>query len=101
MKRTRLKPEARKEDILAAALPLAEKYGYTNISKERIGKAAGVSGPVVNYHFGTMVQFRRDLMRYAIKEGNLAVIAQGLSAGDAHAKKAPPELKKKALEALM
>lgn len=101
MKRTRLKPEARKEDILAAAVPLAVKLGYSNVSREKIAEAAGVSGAVLNYHFGTMLQFRRDLMRYAIKQKALAIIAQGLSSGDAQAVKAPEDLRRLALDSLM
>lgn len=97
----RMKPDARKEDILAAALPLAEKHGYTKISRKQIAEAAGVSGPVLNYHFGTMGQFRKGLMRYAVMAENLAVIAQGLSAGDPQARKAPEALRRRALDSLL
>lgn len=101
MKQQRLKPDARKEDILAAALPLAVAHGYLKITREQVGRAAGVSGPVLNYHFGTMVQFRRDLMRYAVRVGSLKVVAHGLAVGDEQAKKAPEALKREALEALL
>ena len=97
----RMKPEARKEDILAAALGLAEEHGYNKISRSQIAKAANVTGPILNYHFGTMTKFRRDLMRYAVRLGNLKVIAQGLCSGDVHAQKADEDVKRKALDALM
>lgn len=97
----RMKPEARKEDILAAALPLAVRHGYSRLTRQQIAAAAGVSGPVLNYHFGTMPQFRRDLMRYAIKEETLAVIAQGLTAGDQQARKASEALRRRALDSLL
>lgn len=101
MKKQRLRPAARKEDLLAAALPLAEMAGYTKITREQVGRAAGVSGPVINYHFGTMAQFRRDLMRYAVEAGSLKVVAQGLSSGDAQAQKAPEALRRLALGSLL
>jgi len=101
MKRRHVKSEARKEDILAAALPLAERYGYDRISREQITTAAGVTGPVLNYHFGTMLQFRRDLMRYAVKSENLAVVAQGIAAKDPKALKAPKDLRHRAIFSLL
>jgi len=94
MKQTRMKTEARKEDILAAALPLAERHGYTNITRDQIAAAAKVSGPTLHYHFGTIAQLRRDLMRYAVREVCLRVIAQGLMIRDPQAMKAGAELRR-------
>ena len=100
MSKSRLKPEARKEDILAAALPLAAEHGYRNITRNQIAEAAKVSGPTLNYHFGTMAQLQRDLMRHAIARENLRVIAQGISAGDSQAAKVDSELRSRALDYL-
>lgn len=97
----RLKPEARKEDLLAVALVLAESGHYMSITRGEVAKAAQVSGPVLNYHFGTMTKFRRDLMRYAVRMENIKVLAQGLSVQDSQAIKAPVELKRRALDALL
>ena len=84
MKRQRLKPNARKEKILAAALPLAIQQGYLSITREDIGEAADVTGSVLNYYWGTMNQFRRALMRYAVDVECLPVVAQGIVTGDAN-----------------
>lgn len=99
MKQTRMKTEARKEDILAAALPLAELHGYTAITRNDIAQAAKVSGPTLHYHFGTIAQLRRDLMRYAVKHGCLRVIAQGIVANDAQALKVDEATRKRAMAA--
>lgn len=101
MKTPRKKSEVRKEDILAKALKLAETKGYRDVTREEITTAAGVSGPVVNYHFGTMTQFQRDLMRYAVRHENLAVIAQGLCARDPQARKASEELRRRAVDSML
>ena len=101
MKIKRMRPEARKQDILAAALPLAERLGYDKISRSQIAEAAQVSGPAVQYHFGTMQQLRRDLMRLAIREGCLKVIAQGVLADDPQVAKASSELRRAALAAFL
>ena len=51
-------------------------------------------------YFGTMVSFKRTIMRAAIKDGNLPILAQGLAAGDKCAMKAPSELKTAAIATL-
>ena len=100
-KQHRLKPAIRKEEIISAALELAEKSHYQKITRNQIAKAAGVTGPAVQYHFKTMTQIRRDIMRAAVKQERLRVIAQGLVAEDHRAVSgASPELKKRALDAL-
>lgn len=99
MKQTRMKTDARKEDILAAALPLAERHGYTAVTRNAIAKAAQVSGPTLHYHFGTMAQLRRDLMRYAIRENSARVIAQGIVANDPQAMKLDEATRRAAMAA--
>lgn len=99
MKQVRMKPDARKEDIMAAALPLAERKGYNRITRDEIVAAAKVSGPVLHYHFGSMDQFRRSLMRYAVKNRCLRVIAQGIVANDVQALKVDEATRRKALAA--
>jgi AcrR family transcriptional regulator len=99
MKQVRMKPDARKEDIMAAALPLAERKGYNRITRDEIALAAKVKGPVLHYHFGSMEQFRRSLMRYAVKHRCLRVIAQGIVANDAQALKVDEATRREALAA--
>ncbi len=96
MSQTRMKPEARKEDILTAALIVATKFHYQHVSRAEIAEQAGVTGTTVQYHFHTMQQLRVQIMRAAIKRECLPVIAQGILAGDSHARKAPQELKDRA-----
>ena len=88
MKQKRLKPAARKQEIIAAALRLASKSGYMTITRNQIAGAAGVTGPAVQYHFETMAQLRRAIMRAAVKQEFLPVILQGLALKDAQAMKA-------------
>lgn len=96
----RLSPEIRAEQILAAALTLAKDVGYTNVTRESVAALAKVSPALISVRIGTMAVFRRKLMRYAVRLECLPVIAQGLSARDPHARKAPEALKLKALAAL-
>jgi hypothetical protein len=47
-----------------------------------------------------MISFKRAIMRAAIQDSNLSVVAQGLAVCDKCASKAPPELKAAALNTL-
>lgn len=96
----RLDPKVRREQILAAAVTLAKKHGYSRITREAITQAAGVSPRLLNYYYSTMEQLKRDVMRYAIKNKVLEVIAQGLVAKDPHALKVPEDVKRLAVATL-
>ena len=89
---------ARKADILAAALKVAEETNYAHMTRQQVANVSGVSGPLVQHYFGTMTQLRRDVMRKAVRDGVLIVIAQGLVAGDKHAQGAREVHKVAALE---
>lgn len=88
------------DEILSFALKLAQQDGYRDVTRERVATAAGISPALVSVRLGTMVDFRRKLMRFAIMRRCLPVIAQGLAARDRHAMRAPDELKQQALASL-
>lgn len=90
-------PLERVADIVSVALHLAESQGLHNVTRGGIAKKAGVSEALVSYHFGTMPQLKRKLIREAIARPNLRVLAQALAMHDSHAMRAPDELKKRAL----
>lgn len=86
--------------ILNAALKLAVKKGYKHVLREEIAAEADVTPSLVSYHFGTMIEFRRAIMREAVRVECLPIIAQGLAAGDKHARKCTPEVQQAALATL-
>lgn len=99
-KRTRMKPDDRRGEILAAALFLAQDKNYNTVSRDEIAERAGTSVGLVSRYFGTMPKLKRAVMRAAIKAEALPIIAQGLAAQDPHAMKAPQELKQRAVALL-
>lgn len=102
MKQTRrLKPDVRKEEILSAAVVLAEDKGYSRVTRDEVAAAIGVTGSAIQYHFGTMCQLHRDIMRHAVKCRNAKVVAQGLTVGDKYAAKADRKLKQQAVETIL
>lgn len=101
MTRKRLLPDDRKLEILNAAIKVAGRPGgWSKLTRDAVAKEAGCAEGLVSKYFGTMIAFRRSIMRAAIQARNLAVVAQGLAAGDTNAQKAPPELKAAAVETL-
>lgn len=101
MTKNRLLPDDRKLEILNAAIKVAGRPGgWSKLTRDAVAKEAGCAEGLPSKYFGTMVSFRRAIMRAAIGAENLAVIAQGLAAGDKCAQKADESLKRKALETL-
>ena len=99
-KRVRMAPEDRRKQILDCALEEAKRVGYQQVDRSHISDRLGIARGLVNNYFGTLPQFRRAIMRYAIAQGCAQVVAQGLAARDPHARKAPEELKKAAIATL-
>ncbi len=89
-------PTLRRAQILQAAMAVAVKVGYQKATRGMIASEAGITGGLITHYFGTMTQLKRALMRAAIQNETLEIIAQGLANGDDHARKAPAELKTKA-----
>lgn len=97
---TKLKPKDRKAQILDVAVEQAEKRGYQNIERQHVADAAGISPGLVSKYFGTMPDLKRSVMRAAVKNECLPVIAQGLALKDKQATKAPEALQLRALASL-
>ena len=101
MTKKRLQPDDRKQQILTAAIAVASRPGgWSKLTRDAVAKEAGCAEGLPSKYFGTMVAFRRAIMRAAIVAEELGVIAQGLAAGDKCAQKADESLKRKALKTL-
>lgn len=96
----RMNPVDRKADILASAVKAATEHGFAHLRLTHIAAAAECSNALVVSHFGTMVQMRRAVMRAAIKEQILPIIAEGVAMRDPSATKISDDLKRKALASL-
>ena len=96
----KMQARERKAQILNAALSLCETENFARLTREQIAKKLSIPPSLIAYHFGTMPSLRRDIMREAVRVECLPVIAQGLALRDAHAMKAPEELRRRAVEAL-
>lgn len=96
----RLKPDERRDQILAAAYELASREGYLNITRDGVADAAGVAAGLVNRYFFHSAELRRCIMIEAIAKENLRIIAEGLAVRDVTALTAEPNLKMKAIASI-
>jgi AcrR family transcriptional regulator len=97
----RTQSEHRKNSILRHAVELSRTVGYQQVTRSAIADQAGVSPALVSRYSKTMSQLRRDIMRHAIANEVLEVIAQGLAANDPHARRADPLLQRRAADLMI
>ena len=101
MSKARQLPDDRRRQILFAALLVAqEPGGYSKLTREAVAQQVPCSEGLVSQYFGTMIAFKRTIVRAAIADQNLSIIAQALAIGDRNAQKATKGLKAKALATL-
>lgn len=86
----------RTRELLAVALRLAAAQGWQSVTREDIALAAGVSPALVSARLGTMDAMRRSVMRAAVAQRVVAVVAQGLALKDRQAMKADETLRRQA-----
>lgn len=91
----------RTEQILAAALKQAGIRGYMRVTRDDIAFEAGVATGLVSLYMGTMADLRRTVMRHAVIQEVLSIVAEGLADRNPHAIAAPFELKERALQTLV
>jgi AcrR family transcriptional regulator len=98
--RNRKLAKDRRDEVMTAALVLSVAVGYTRVTRDMIALHVGITPQAIQYHIGTMAALRRDIMRKAIADECLPVIAQGMALRDEHALRASSELLCRARAAL-
>lgn len=97
----RKKPSVRKKEILAAAMELAKTDHYIRVTRERIAERVNISTGLVNLYFNTMNELRSAIVRNAINEEVIEVVAQAIANKDPQALDISHELKCQAAAHLM
>jgi len=98
MSTNRLHADLRREELLRVALDVAERDGWANITHASVAAAAGVSAPLVVARLGTKTNLLRDVMRRAVSDRRVRVVAEGLARGNTQARKADEALRVMASE---
>ena len=91
----------KRENVLIVATSLAATFGYQNITREDVAKSAFTSPGTVSGLFGSMDQLKQEVVKFALNNTCLPVIAQALASRNKLAMAAPEALKRKALEAMI
>lgn len=86
----RLRPEVRHDQILTAARKVACRVGYKNITREAVAEKAGCATGLITHYFTTMIQLRRAVIRAAVANDDVAIIAQGIEERSKYVAKAKP-----------
>lgn len=96
--RHRVHKPLRIDHILNRATKLAQRKSYEQITREEIAEASEISPSVVSFHFGSMGHLRNEILRKAVAEENLKIIAQGLVNNHPVALRAPLRIKRAAAQ---
>lgn len=100
VKRRSINPALRREHILTSAVAAATENGYYAFTRDDVAEIEGCSPSLVTRYYQTMPQLRRAVMRHAIRNEVLPVIANGVVNKCPHAMKASEELRERALRSL-
>lgn len=85
----------KKSAMITAALKRAERIGFGKLTRAEVADACGVSPGLVSQRFGTLTTMKRDVLRAAIKQESMSVLAYALAVDDPICKKITPELREK------
>lgn len=64
-----------KPEILEVAVALAKEFGLRKFSRSQISKKTGLASATVSYHFGSMDALRTEVVKYAIENEVLPILA--------------------------
>ncbi len=70
-----------KQQILDAALRLAENLGYQNVFRRHVADELKVSEGIVSYYWPKMSELRDAIVHAAIAAGNRRVVLQAIAVG--------------------
>jgi AcrR family transcriptional regulator len=66
--RSRLRPDARRRQLLEVGLPLVSRVSYHELSLDAVAEAAGISRPLVYRYFPTKRAFYVEALRFAAEQ---------------------------------
>ena len=98
---TRLRNEARRKNIIDAALKVIAKKGLANTHRQHIATEADTSPANITTVFGSMDALITEVIVAAVASQNLKVIAQAVATKHPKARNISRELKRKAMNAFI
>lgn len=72
-------PEARKKQLLAAAMVIAEKQGFTALTRPAVAAACEVTPMTINLRFGSMAELRAAVLAEAKRLKKKTILDSAIS----------------------
>jgi len=91
----------KRENVLIVATSLASAVGYQNITREEVAQSSFTSPGTVSGLFGSMEQLKQEVVKFALDNACLPVIAQALANRNKLAMAASENLKRRAMEMMI
>lgn len=96
-----MSPEKRKEQILKQSIKVACKYGYSNVTREKIIGPLKISQGLIIFYFKSMGNLKKEIMQTAIEREILDIIIQGIGVRDPYALGISKKLKRKIIKRIL
>ena len=96
----KMTPKGRKNQIIQAGVTYSEKNGYVTLQFGAVADGLGISRALPFKYFKGLGDFRKSVMREALRTNNLNLIMQMMCMREKLVKKAPPEILKQAVDLL-
>src|SRR5690348_13521835 len=81
-RRRKLTQAQRKQEILDAAIKIAEKNGYLSLKREIVAEVSGASSACVSWYFNPIKKLIHAVLEEALAQENLSILIQAVSNGD-------------------
>ena len=75
-------PDKRKEGLLRAGADAAVKHGFFKMTADQVATIANVARPLINHYFSNMDYYKGEVVKYAVKNELLEVLAQVVTGRD-------------------
>lgn len=90
--KSRLNPNLRADHIILSGLSLAEQIGFSNLTRDKVAEAAGVTGGLVGTYF-PFSDLKHKVMLEAVERRSVKVLAEGMALDHPAALDIPNDLK--------
>lgn len=91
-----LNPPNTKLELLMVGVVLARDVGIARLTRALVGDESGKAHGTVSHNFGAFQNFKDEVVKWAVENEDLIIIAQGLKDDNTYALQAPQELQSRA-----
>ncbi len=98
--RSNLGPDIRRAELIRAGLDLCRLTAYYEVTRDEVAAFAGVGSGSVNSYFGTINNYRQELIKAAIETRHLKILADAITRKESLVQGLDPQLKQEVLSSI-